>query len=88
MKKKVTVTLTRVYMKEVEIEINNDLIKGMTDEEIATFLMEEYSFEEEDELFDKAELEMVSHDEDSLATVDTDRFDIYEDDKQVYGGHL
>jgi hypothetical protein len=88
MGKKVTVTLTRVFKKEVEVVISDELIKGMTDEEIATFLMEEYDTEGEDKVFENAEYEQIPHEEDSLDGVDTDRFDIFEGEKKTYGGHL
>jgi hypothetical protein len=88
MEQKVTVTLKRFYFKEVEIEIDNELLKGMSHEEIATYLMEEHRYDNEDELFDKAELDDLEIDAGGVIHEDTDRYDIYEDDKQVYGGHL
>ena len=95
MEQKVTVTLKRFYFKEVEMEIDNELIKGMSHEEIATYLIEEHRYDNEDELFDKAELDdlVVSHssleiDGEGVIHEDTDRYDIYEDNNQVYGGHL
>jgi len=88
MEQKVTVTLKRFYFKEVEIEIDNELLKGMGHEEIATYLMEEHRYDNEDELFDKAELDDLEIDAGGVIHEDTDRYDIYEDDKQVYGGHL
>jgi len=88
MEQKVTVTLKRFYFKEVEIEIDNELLKGMSHEEIATYLMEEHRYDNEDELFDKAELDDLEIDAGGVIDEDTDRYDIYEDDKQVYGGHL
>jgi hypothetical protein len=82
---KAIVTLTRMYKKEVEIEVEPNLIKGMSDEEIATFLMEEHDYTMEDDLFELAEFEQVAFDD----IVDTDRYDIYnENGKNVYGGHL
>ena len=88
MEQKVTVTLKRFYFKEVEIEIDNELLKGMSHEEIATYLMEEHRYDNEDELFDKAELDDLEIDAGGVIDEDTDRYDIYEDDNQVYGGHL
>ncbi len=89
MEHKVTVTLKRFYFKEVEIEVNNELLKGMSHEEIATYLMEEqYHHYDEDALFDKAELDDLEIDAGGIIYEDTDRYDIYEDDNQVYGGHL
>ena len=88
MEQKVTVTLKRFYFKEVEIEIDNELLKGMSHEEIATYLMEEHRYNNEDELFDKAELDDLEIDAGGVIHEDTDRYDIYEDNNQVYGGHL
>ena len=42
----------------------------------------------DDGLFDMVEYEEIPFDEDSLKDADTDRFDIYEDGKIIYGGHL
>ena len=88
MKKKTTVTLKRFYFKEVEIEIDTNFLNGKTDEEIADFLMEDYPYEEEEELFENAELEELEIDSNGVIEEDTDRFDIYENGEQVYGGHL
>jgi len=85
---KTTVTLKRFYFKEVEIEIDNNLLKGMGCEEISTYLMEEYPYDEEDEEFNKAELQDLEVDYKGRIYEDTDRFDIYDGDEQVYGGHL
>ena len=57
-------------------------------EQIATYLMEEYPYEEEEELFKKAKLETLEIDHNNQILTDTDRYDIYENGKQVYGGHL
>lgn len=88
MKKEIIVTLTRVFKKEVEITIPTELVKGMTDEEIQVFLSEEYDYPTEEDYFDSAELEHILHREDDLADADTDRFDIYENGRNTYGGHL
>jgi len=87
---KTIVTLKRFYFKRIEIEIDNNLLEGKTEEEIATFLIEEYPFgeEEEERLFNKAKLEGLEIDSTGIINEDTDRYDIYEDGKQVYGGHL
>ena len=82
---KTKVTLTRVFKKEVVIEVNKDLLKGMNEEQIHDFLIEEYDFGNENELFESAELVEISY----IGEVDTDRFDIEDDNgKVVYGGHL
>lgn len=88
MKKQVIVTLTKVYKREVEREVSAELIEGMTDEEIQTFLMEEWDEVDldDDGLFEMVELKEIPFEE--SAYVDTDRFDIYDGDEQVYGGHL
>ena len=84
-----TVTLTRVFKKEVTIEISKDLLKGMNEEQIQTFLMEEYEREDEDKLFENAELVQIDFDEYSLNEADTDRFDIEDDNgTHIYGGHI
>ena len=88
MKKQVIVTLTKVYKREVEREVSAELIEGMTDEEIQTFLIEEWDEDDldDDGLFENVELKEIPFEESAYA--DTDRFDIYEDGKCTYGGHL
>jgi hypothetical protein len=86
MKKEIIVTLTRVFKKEVEITIPTELVKGMTDEEIQYYLQDEHDYDYIEEQFEHAESIDIPHDE--AIYVDTDRFDIYEDGKQTYGGHL
>ena len=92
MEQKVTVTLKRFYFKEVEIDIDNELLKGMSHEEIATYLMEEHRYDNEDELFDKAEINDLEIHAGGVIHEDTDRYDIYYEcsygKMQVYGGHL
>ena len=44
MEQKVTVTLKRFYFKEVEMEIDNELIKGMSHEQIGDYLVEEHYY--------------------------------------------
>ena len=84
-----TVSLTRVYKKEITIVVDQDLLKGMNEEQIQTFLIEKYQYKDEDVLFENAELVQIGFDEDSLSEADTDRFDIKDDNgKNVYGGHL
>ena len=85
---KTTVTLKRFYFKEVEIEIDNKLLRGMDCEQISTYLMEEHSYSQEDEEFDKAEMQYLEVDNEGNIQEDTDRYDIYDGDEQVYGGHL
>jgi len=85
----VKVTLKRFYFKEVEIEIDNELLKGMNHEEISDYLIEKWSHHyDEDALFDKAELDDLEVDVGGTIQEDTDRYDIYENGKQVFGGHL
>jgi len=84
-----TLSLTRVYKKEIQIVVDKDLLKGMNEEQIQTFLMEEYGYEDEDKLFENAELVQIGFGENSLNEADTDRFDIEDDNgNNVYGGHL
>lgn len=85
---KTTVTLKRFYFKEVEIEVDNKLLRGMGAEQISTYLMEEYPYDEEDEEFNKAELQDLEVDHKGKIHEDTDRYDIYDNGEQVYGGHL
>ena len=86
---KTTVTLTRVFKKEVVIEVNKELLKGMDEEQIHTFLMKEYDYKDEDKLFENAELVQIGFNENSLNEADTDRFDIENDNgENIYGGHL
>ena len=86
MSKTVTVTLRRVFYKEVEIVIDAEVIKGKTDEEIHTILMEDNSPHEdsfEEKLFEYAELHGGKLDDED------DRFDIFDSNGlQTYGGHL
>ncbi len=88
MKKQVIVTLTKVYKREVEREVSAELIEGMNDEEIQTFLMEEWDEVclDDEGVFENVELKEIPFEE--SAYVDTDRFDIYENGKCTYGGHL
>jgi len=79
---KTVLTLTRVYYKEVKIELDNSLLKGLSNEEIAEYLIGDYPYDEEESLFSQAELQDGEPD-------DEDRYDIYDDmGNQVYGGHL
>lgn len=84
------VKFTRVYKREVEREIPQKLIKGKTEEEIADFLMKGgHEIDTwDDGLFDMVEYEEIEFNEDSLEDADTDRYDIYENGKIIYGGHL
>ena len=49
--------------------------------------MEEHIYGE-DEAFDKAELEELGVDHEGVIEEDTNRYDIYDGDEQIYGGHL
>ena len=42
----------------------------------------------DDGLFDMVEYEEIPFNQDSLKDADTDRYDIYENGKIIYGGHL
>ncbi len=87
---KTVVTLKRFYFKEVEIEISNSMLVGKTEEEIADYLVDEYPYYEENELFDKASLQYLDvGGAETVGVEDTDRYDIYDEDgNQIYGGHL
>tara|TARA_R110002012_G_scaffold42523_2_gene115715 strand:+ start:10330 stop:10587 length:258 start_codon:yes stop_codon:yes gene_type:complete len=85
MKTKTIVTLKKFYFKEVEIEIDNKFLVDMNYQEIADYLVYEWDAldddDNEDELFDKAELHHCRED-------DYGTYDIYENGKQVFGGRL
>jgi len=81
----VKVTLRRFYFKEVEITIDNELLKGMSHEEIGDYLIEEWSPIDD---FDGAKLHHLEVDIGGTIHQDTDRYDIYENNKKVFGGHL
>lgn len=88
--KTVKVTLTRLYKKEVVIEIDKDLIKDIPAEKIDDFLWNEYAIGDADEQFEEAELEGIDFpDNHGYIDADTDRYDVYDENgKQIYGGHL
>jgi len=85
---KTTITLKRFYFKEVEIEVDNKLLEGMDDEEISDFLIEEYSPQCHEDDFNKVEYQHLEIDHKDKIQEDTDRYDIYRNGKQVFGGHL
>lgn len=87
---KTVVTLKRFYFKEIEIEISNSMLVGRTEEEIADYLVDEYPYYEEDELFEKASLQYLDvGGSETVGVEDTSRYDIYDEDgNQTYGGHL
>jgi hypothetical protein len=75
MSKTVTVTLRRVFYKEVEVTLDNKMFEGKTDEEIQTILMEDNSPHEdsfEEKLLENAELHEGKLDD------EYDRFDIFD----------
>jgi len=90
MKRTIKVTLTRLYKKEVVVEVNNEKFANMTEEEIADALMNNCEVDDEDKLFEKAELQQIDFNEEVMGIdADTDRYDIYnEEGEQIYGGHL
>ena len=87
---KTIVTLKRFYFKEIEIEISNSMLVGKTEEEIADYLVDEYPYYEENDMFDNAKLEHLEvGGAETVGTEDTDRYDIYDEDGNlIYGGHL
>ncbi len=84
------VTFTKVYKREVEREVPQELLEGKTNEEIADFLIKGgHGIDTDDEgLFDMVEYEEIPFDEYALMDADTDRYDIWDGNKKVYGGHL
>ena len=81
--KKIILTLQRVYKKEIEVDVSDSRFDGMSDEEIADILMNEDIIDEDiiGNLFADASF-------DEFDNVEGDRYDIYEGNRQVYGGHL
>ena len=90
MSKTVILTFTKVYKREVERELPQELIKGKTLGEIEDLLLEgRHGIDTNDNgLFDMVEYEEIPFDEYSLMDADTDRYDIWIGDKKVHGGHL
>ena len=82
-KKKVVITLQRVYYKQIEFEIETDVFEGLTDEEIAVQIIEgNFDDSEVDNLFGEASLDGGEEGEEC-------RYDIYDENgKLTYGGHL
>jgi hypothetical protein len=87
---KATLTLKRFYFKEVELEISQEILKNKTEEEIANLLTEDIPVDSEeiDNLFKQAEMYDLEIDHEGKIYEDTDRYDIYDNGEQVYGGHL
>ena len=82
--KKVVLTLMRVYKKTVTVDVSDSRFDGLTDEEIQDILIEEGLRDDEEvvgELFANASLEEFDN-------VEGDRYDIYKDGEQTFGGHL
>jgi hypothetical protein len=87
--KNMEITLTRVYKKETVIEINleDKRFKGLSEDEIVDAIREGVITEEEEEkAFSKEELVMIDTPEEFDG--DSDRYDITDNNGEVYGGHL
>ena len=82
--KRATVTLYRYYYKSIEIEIDEEYLKGLTEEEIAVKLVgEEIPYDAE------AVQEAPIEETDAGENYETDRYDIYDEEgDHIYGGHL
>ena len=89
---KTIITLTRVYKKEVQIVVDEELLKGKNEEQITDFLWNEYNYPNEEELedlFENTKFVEISFNEDSLSEADTDRYDIEDEEGNIiHGGHL
>ncbi len=89
--KKVLISLTKLYKKELNFYVDPELIEGKSDEEIADYLMEVYDYQEKDELLEEQELESIDFPDNHgyIDGVDSDRYDVFDEKgKQTYGGHL
>jgi hypothetical protein len=81
-KRRVTVTITEVQYRTQEIEV--DVPKEIEDDDVCEFLI--YTDFEVD---DDVEWETYDgYEENDIAGVDSDRFDVYRGGEQVTGGHL
>lgn len=80
--KKIKVKARISIQKEVEISIDDKHIKNLTNEEIKDFLIENFNPLHSKEVI-KAKNKMLKK---AKFRVDLDRYDIYENNKQTYGG--
>jgi len=80
--RKVLVTLTRKYYKSTEFEVN--VPPEIKEDDVDTWINENISCTYMDDKVSEATLNGMEHDEE----IDSDRYDIYVDNQQIYGGHL
>jgi len=80
--RKTVVTLTRKYYKSIEFEV--DVPHETKEDDVMDWINENISDVSMCDMLMQAKLKGVQDYEE----VDTDRYDIYVDGKQIYGGHL
>ena len=89
---KTLVTLTRVYKKEVTIEIDPKQLESMGVGAIHAYIDEVFENDttEINELFEKSEFEKIGFNEDYIIEdVDADKFEITDKfDRVLYSGYL
>ena len=81
--KKIVLTLQRVYKKEIEIEVDSEQFEGLSNEEIVDKLCDGEGIDETEIDNSFADASFYEFD-----NVEGDRYYIYEDGKNIYGGHL
>lgn len=79
-----TVTIYEYYFKSIEIEIEEEHLKGLTKEEIADKLIDGTIPYDRDSVHNTS----LTGFEPSGENEETDRFDIKDNDGDHYGGHL
>jgi hypothetical protein len=80
--RKVLVTLTKKYYKSTDFEVN--VPPEIKEDDVETWINENVSCTYMDDKVSEAPLNEMEHNEE----IDSDRYDIYVDGKQIYGGHL
>lgn len=82
MSRKVTVSITEVQYRQQTFEV-------IVPDDIDNDHICDYLCNTEYEIDENVEWESVdSYDEDQIMGIDSDRFDVYQNGKQVTGGHL
>jgi len=85
--KKIEISLTRVYKKEVKvkIDINHIELVGLSNDEIEEKLADGGLLYDVDTLFDKEEYQQIDTPEEFDG--DSNRYDITYENGEIYGGH-
>jgi|VirMetMinimDraft_7_1064189.scaffolds.fasta_scaffold26251_3 predicted helicase len=82
--RKVTVTATEVYYRTQTFEV--DVPEDIDDEDVGDFISPNgFEINEQWEIDDDVPYETITPEE--AGDLDTNRYDVYRDGKQVYGGH-